>query len=968
MNNRHFSVRVVFALALALGAADVHAQTIRTWNGGGGDDNWSTANNWGGTAPVGGESLVFGGTTRCTNVNDLAADTSITGITFNSGSALFSLSGNRISLGGNVVNNAIASHRLNFDMILSATRTFNMTSGSMYLNGNVSGGGGISQGGANILVLAGTNSYQGTTTVSSAGIIRLQNDGTLGTADAGTTVVSGGRLELGGGVTVTGEVVTINGNGGSNSSGALQVQNGSNTWAGGILLGSTDARIGIGASAASGILVVSGVIDDGANAFNLGIRNVDTLGTVVLSGTNTYKGETKIVVGVTKLSGGDNRLPTNTVIRLGNGSNISAAIFDLNGQSQTVAGLAQDGTSMSMWITNSAALASTLTVNPRTSAYTYSGLLCGNINLTKGGTNTLTLSAYINPFTGQTVVREGKLAMGGPWVLQDSTFNTGDSAMGVLAFGTNTVANFGGLVGTNDLVMANSSGMAVTLRIRGSQTTVYDGHVVGGCDFTKTGTGAFTMKNAGSYTGKTYIVNGKLVIPSEDVLGVMPAGFVQDQITFDGGTLRIFSNTVFSASNRGVTLAAGGGTLEVTDYTNVLTEAKTLIGVGPLTKRGAGVLTMACSNAYDGVTSVAEGVMRITDPRALGNTSNGTVVSVGCQLQLVNGLTVTGEPITISGAGLTATTPPSIPQPNRGALQADANAAAEWAGPVILAYGESRVGAQDGGNLTISGVISGSAGNNLRTSSNPGDMSRGTVLKGQNTYTGNTEITRGTLFLGATNTLPAASVLDVHWSNANNYEYAALDLNGFDQTVGGLQNSGISGGNAVVTNRSATAVTLTVNQSGTTVFNGVLAGKFSLVKSGNGTLSLTNRNWYTGTTTVSGGTLRFSVNNAIPTNSTVVLSGGTLDISSTTNTLASLSVTSNSTLTLGSGKLAFNSQSATDWSGQLNLAGTVDATALRFQPALSAEQIGLIRNDGKRVTQNASGYIIPVRGTIIRIY
>ena len=963
MNNRHFSVCVVFALALALGAIDVHAQT-RTWNGGGSDDNWSSANNWGGTAPAGGESLVFGGTTRCTNVNNIAADTSFSNITFNSGAGLFSLLGNRITLGGNVVNSATASHRLNFDMILNATRTFNMASGSMYLNGNVSGSGGITQSGANTLVLAGTNSYQGATTVS-GGIIRLLSDSALGTADAGTTVSNNYRLELGGGVTVTGEVLTITGSGG-NSCGALQVQNGSNTWAGKIVLGSSGTRIGVVPS--DGVLVVTGPIDDGGNNYALAIRN-DTAGgpTVIASSNNTYKGETQVVVGTLRLSGGDNRLPVSTVVDIGNSADLYWATFDLNGCNQEVAGITQQGITLPRKITNASSNQfATLTVNT-VQPSTYSVVLDGNLNLVKKGTNTLTLSSSVNPFTGQTIVREGKLVMGSTWVIQDSTVNTGDGAMGVLAFGTNTTANFGGLVGTNDLVMTNSSGTAVTLRIRGSQTTVYDGHVVGGCDFTKTGTGSFTMKYAGSYTGKTYIVNGRLAVPSEDVLGVMPAGFVQDQITFDGGTLRIFSNFVFSASNRGVTLAAGGGTLEVTDYTNVLTEAKTLIGVGPLTKRGAGVLTMACSNAYDGVTSVAEGVMRITDNRALGSTSNGTVVSTFCQLQLANGLVVTGEPISISGAGLTATTPPSIPQANRGALQADANATAEWAGPVTLASGDSRVGAQDGGNLTISGVIGGSAGNALRTSSNPGDLLRGTVLKGQNTYAGNTEITRGTLFMGAANTLPAASLLDVHWSNANNYDYAALDLNGFDQTVGGLQNTGVSGGNAVVTNRSTTAVTLTVNQSVTTDFNGVLAGKISLVKSGNGTLSLTNRNWYTGTTTVSGGTLRFSVNNAIPTNSAVVLSGGTLDISSATNTLASLSVTSNSTLACRTGKLTFNSQSAADWSGQLNLTGTLGTTTLSFQPALSAEQIGLIRYGGKRVTQNSNGYIVLLRGTLISV-
>ena len=962
--------RLIVYLSIAAGATlceNTYAQT-RTWNGSGSDDYWSTSNNWGGIAPVANDALIFGGTARCTNVNDLAADTAINGITFNSGSALFSLSGSRITLGGNVVNNDNDSHRLNFDMILNATRTFTATRGSMYLNGNVSGSGGANQGGANILVLAGTNSYQGPTTVSLIGIIRLLNDSALGTADAGTTVVSGGRLELGGGVTVTGEVVTINGNGGSNSSGALQVQNGSNTWAGGILLGSNDARIGVGAAAASGILVVSGVIDDGASTYNLGIRSVDNLGSVVLSGSNTYKGETKIVVGTLKLGGGDNRLPTNTVVRLGNGSNISFASFDLNGQNQTVAGITQDGADTWRWsITNSSASASTLTVNTRGSAYTCSSPLYGNINLTKGGTNTLTLSPNVNPFTGQTLVREGKLVVGGPWVLQDSTFNTGDSAMGVLSFGTNTVANFGGLVGTNDLVMTNSSGAAVSLRIRGSQTTSYDGRIVGGGDFTKTGAGTLTLKKAGSYTGKTFIVNGKLVIPSEDVLGVMPSGFVQDQITFDGGTLKTFSNFVFSADNRGVTLAAGGGTLEIPDVTNVFTVAKTFVGGGALTKRGAGVLTLVSSNAYVGVTTVAEGVMRITDNRALGSSLTGTVINLNCQLQLANGLTVAGEPITISGPGMTANVPASVPQSNRGALQADANAFAEWAGPMTLASGDSRVGAQDGGNLTISGVISGGAGNALRTSSNPGDRLRGTVLKGQNTYSGNTEITRGTVFIGATNTLPAASVLDVHWSNANNYDYAALDLSGFNQTVGGLKNTGDSGGNAVVTNSSATEATLTVNQAVTTDFGGVLAGKFAVVKSGAGSLSLTNRNFYSGTTTVSGGTLKIGVNNAIPTNTTLVLAGGAFDVGSKTNTVASLSLTASSSLALGTGKLTVTNQGADTWSGFLTLTGTLGPATLRFLPTLSADQLQCVRYNGRHVSINASGYISIYQGTLLRV-
>ncbi len=949
-------------VVLAIGSTPALAQTTRTWNGGGENDTWSASNNWGGFTLVGNESLAFGGTARLTNVNDLAADTPFTNITFNSGAGPFRLTGNRIALGGNIANNDGDNQQLDMDMLLAGTRTLNAGSGNLLLNGVLSGSGGLVKSGATTVVLAGDNTYEGATSVNS-GFLRITHDRALGSAAGGTTVGNSYRLELGG-VSVTGEVVTINGNGGNNN-GALQVYAGSNTWAGTIMIGTTDSRIGV--TPANGILVVSGVIDDGVNTFNLGIRNGDLGGPVVLAGPNTYKGETKIVVGTVRLSGGDNRLPTNTVLRLGNGSSLQYAVLDLNGMNQTVAGITQDG-NMPWSISNSTAVTSTLTVNNR-NPYTYAGVLYGNINLTKSGTNTLTLSGNINPFTGQTVVRDGRLALVGPWALQDSTFNTGDGAMGVLALGTNTVVNFGGLVGTNDLVLTNGSGVAVSLRIRGSQTTAYDGRIVTGCDFTKTGTGSFTLKNAGSYTGRTTIINGKLIIPSEDTLGVMPAGFVPDQITFDGGTLRSFSNFVFSADNRGVTLAAGGGTLEVPDTTNTFTVLKTLTGAGALTKRGAGVLILASSNAYDGVTTVADSILRVGDNHALGSTAGGTVVTAGGQLELTNGVTVTGEAVTISGAGMTVTpVPPSAPQVNRGALQAGVNATAEWSGPVFLAASGARVGAQDGGNLIISGVVSdGGANRALQASSHPNDRLRGTVLKGQNTYAGNTEIVRGTLFAGAANTLPAVSMLDVHWSSANNYDYTAFDLNGFDQTIGGLKNSGDSGGNAMVTNSSATAVTLTINQSATTDFGGVLAGKFALVKGGTGTLNLTNRNWYSGATTVSNGTLKIGFNNAIPTNTTLVLAGGTLDVAGKTNTVASLVLTADSTLALDAGKLTVSSQGTDTWSGQLNLTGTLGPTTLRFLPTLSAGQLQLIRADGKHVGINAAGYIYIAHGTLIRV-
>ena len=45
----------------------------RVWTGAGTDDNWSTGANWGGTAPVSGEPLLFGLSARQANINDLCA-------------------------------------------------------------------------------------------------------------------------------------------------------------------------------------------------------------------------------------------------------------------------------------------------------------------------------------------------------------------------------------------------------------------------------------------------------------------------------------------------------------------------------------------------------------------------------------------------------------------------------------------------------------------------------------------------------------------------------------------------------------------------------------------------------------------------------------------------------------------------------------------------------------------------------
>ncbi len=95
----------------------------------------------------------------------------------------------------------------------------------------------------------------------------------------------------------------------------------------------------------------------------------------------------------------------------------------------------------------------------------------------------------------------------------------------------------------------------------------------------------------------------------------------------------------------------------------------------------------------------------------------------------------------------------------------------------------------------------------------------------------------------------------------------------------------LRGGNGVVTSTVA-SVALTPNTSG------------GLTKRGNGTLTLSAVNTYTGATTVAGGTLKLTNAKALPTQTPVVLAGGTLDLNgyTVTNALSGTGLITNGTV------------------------------------------------------------------------
>ena len=69
----------------------------KTWSGGGVDANWNTGANWGGTAPVNSDNLIFGTATQQNNTNNIS-NLSVGFTTFNTGG--FTLNGNTLTCAG----------------------------------------------------------------------------------------------------------------------------------------------------------------------------------------------------------------------------------------------------------------------------------------------------------------------------------------------------------------------------------------------------------------------------------------------------------------------------------------------------------------------------------------------------------------------------------------------------------------------------------------------------------------------------------------------------------------------------------------------------------------------------------------------------------------------------------------------------------------------------------------------------
>ncbi|EDD5202948.1 autotransporter outer membrane beta-barrel domain-containing protein [Salmonella enterica] len=440
--------------------------------------------------------------------------------------------------------------------------TLELNTGGTFDNA-ISGSGQVVKSGDETLTLSGTNTYSGGTLISD-GTLVASNVEALGTGD----VTDDATLELNTG----GDFINnIGGTGRVEKSGDDKLTlSGSNTYTGGTLISS-------GTLVANDVnaLGTGDVTDNATLMLNTGgdfTNNIGGTGRVeksgddalTLSGSNTYTGGT-LISGGTLVANDVNALGTgditdNATLELNTGGDFDNAI---SGSGQVVksgdetltlsgANSYTGGTTISggtLVATNVDALGTgDVTDNATLELNTggkFDNAISGSGNVVKSGADTLTLSGS-NTYTGGTTINDGTLvatsvdALGTGDVTDDATLelNTGgdfDNAISgsgqvvksgddtLTLSGSNTYTG-GTLISSGTLVANDVNALGTgdvtdnaTLELNTSGT--FDNVISGSGQVVKSGDDALTLSGANSYTGGTTISGGTLVASNVEALG-----------------------------------------------------------------------------------------------------------------------------------------------------------------------------------------------------------------------------------------------------------------------------------------------------------------------------------------------------------------------------------------------------------------------------------------------------------------
>ena len=686
-------------------------QAGNTWDGGGGNANWSTGDNWDPDGAFGYGTLTFSGSTQTTNVVD--ANTSMNMLLWtgsstwtlnNSGGAVISLydnggaqakienqssglvtinapinfaatsgaafgeinavngdilfdTGGTLTVSGSVVNGLKfwggSGRTVTFNNTLSATGKWLATTGAGAITIGATG----SVTAADIFVMnGGSLNLAGTLTSDATKGIRLGGDfGTTGDQDLSKS----GTLNLtpsAGGVSYAGIINSV----GSNTSGALAVNSqntsGTNTLSGAIIL---DSNLAISQAAGGTLALTTGGIDLKALTLTLTSgagSNINASGVIANSagsGSLSKGGAGTLTLSGNNTFGGGIGINEGTVI-VGHDSGLGSGIVYLGNGGPSFA--------------NTDA---TLLLNA--SGLTVSNQIVTNKADTGGGLGT------------------GLRTLGGNFTTGSSTFSGTINLDGgaVLTAGAGGTVNFTGVIANG--IDTGFVSRAITVNASG---------------------GTVALSNTNTYTGGTTLTAGTLSFANGS-LGTTGA------ITMNGGTLQWATGNTQDLSARLTMVNAKSATFDTNGNNVTLGTAFGGATSGSLVKSGSGTLSLTGTNTYTGGSSINAGTLSFANG-SLGTT--GAITMNGGTLQWATGNT---ENISARLTMVNAT-----------AATFDTN-----------------------GNNVILGTAFGGATSGSLVKSGAGIL----TLSGVNTYTGKSTINGGTLSIAADTglgTAPGSAVAD----------------------------------------------------------------------------------------------------------------------------------------------------------------------------------------------------------------
>jgi len=553
----------------------------------------------------------------------------------------------------------------------------------------------------------------------------------------------------------------------------------------------------------------------------------------------------------------------------------------------------------------------------------FSGGISGAKALTKEGAGTVVFASP-NTYTGVTTLDDGLLRLDDASGLPGDIDNAVGAGEGALAFE-------GGVLGlaTGDFIRQMGTGAGQLDWVSGS-----GGFAAFGADRQvrlNNGTTAFSWNS-------TILGTGNILILSHSTAT---------------HTLDFRNGISFAGQKRTVQVEDGAAAVDAT-LSGKLTGGTS----SGFTKTGPGVLSLTnATNDYTGVTTVADGLLRLQNAAALpsGNLelTGGGVLGLGAGDLTSRTIGTGASQVQWLGSGGFAAFGATravrfTPDPNTSINWTDfigtgrvlvlshdtADATLDWQQRISLA-GNLRVIQVDDGSAAIdakmSGIIAGgsSGTSNIFSKSGAGTL----AFTAQNTYWGETIINSGTLMIGD------------------------------GGAVGGIsQNTPlitVEPGAVLAVNRNNTLT------QGTNALKVAITGDGGFTQAGLGNTVLMLANTYIGPTTLDAGTLTLGAASVLPDLSEVSIGNATLAAGSFSETAGRLVITGAATIQLGAGAaLSFANSAAVDWSGgTLDLTGNfVSGSSLRFgtdSSGLAPGQLALISADGfAGFALNSNGYLV----------